>query len=216
MHSLNWLSGPPCFQFTHRDISPPQKEDPPLFSSVSQVWAALHHHGLLNGREPATGIKEGEELKRRGANTLAVLWWRFRRQRRWLLFSSVHVFLRVVFVRVNIPDQEDLGEEALQSLSLQRSWSKPQLAIRVTSRIRLNVEKVKAITQWGRAVGTETEELGRWRRFVCSINSCTVTVCTTKWSSLKENGLFFLLISFGSPHLSVINRAVQDVNSMEL
>lgn len=46
------------------------KEEPPLFSSASQVWAALHHCGhhhfirtLLNRRKPATGIKEGEKLK---------------------------------------------------------------------------------------------------------------------------------------------------------
>lgn len=57
------------------------------------------------------------------------------------------ILLQMLFVCVNVPDQEDSGEEALQDLSLQGRGAEPQRAVEVTGRIQLNVEDVMAIAQ---------------------------------------------------------------------
>lgn len=66
------LTGPPCFQFTYQDsfLSPSQRKKNPC--SLLQVKFGLLFitiviippiRMLLNGRKPATGIKEDEKLK---------------------------------------------------------------------------------------------------------------------------------------------------------
>lgn len=60
-----------------------------------------------------------------------------------------------MFVCVNVPDQEDSGEEALQEPPLQRRGAEPERVVGTAGRIRLNVEDVQTLPQRRRAAGRE-------------------------------------------------------------
>lgn len=80
----------------------------------------------------------------------------------------VRVLPRAPSVRVNVSDQEDSGEDALQDPPLQRRGAEPQRVVGAAVRIRLNVEDVQTLAQRRRAAGGGGEKSEQSRRKMVS------------------------------------------------